>query len=181
MPSAVSVGDQAPNFDLSSTEDVLLMLRDEVPRTAVILYFFSGPKSERAQRDLIFLARQRSSLAAKRAVVRGIAPAKLEELKQMQREFELPFPLLRDDRNLSAAYGVDLQSEETEPQPALVVVSRRQQIIWMANPVESVEAVFPDIQRVLSSLPSQAAGYPRKVVNRLVDLWVNRFRRPRVA
>jgi peroxiredoxin len=178
MPSAVSVGDQAPNFDLTSTEDVLLMLCDEVPRTAVILYFFAGPESESAQRDLVFLARQKSSLAAKRAVVRGIAPAELDALKQMQRELKLPFPLLRDDRHFSAAYGL---VGEADFEPALVVVNRRQTIIWLANPVESVETVFPEIQRVLAGLPSQAAGYPRKVVNRLVDLWVNRFRKPRVV
>ena len=29
----MSTGDEAPNFDLSSTEGVLLMLRDEVIRT----------------------------------------------------------------------------------------------------------------------------------------------------
>lgn len=41
MARALAIGDVAPNFDLSSTEDVLLMLRDEAPRTAVLLYFFS--------------------------------------------------------------------------------------------------------------------------------------------
>ena len=32
MPGPVSIGDTAPNFDLSSTEDALLMLKDEVVR-----------------------------------------------------------------------------------------------------------------------------------------------------
>ena len=36
----LSPGDEAPNFDLTSTEDVVLMLRDEVSRTAALLYFF---------------------------------------------------------------------------------------------------------------------------------------------
>ena len=181
MPRAVSVGDEAPNFDLTSTEDVLLMLCDEVPHTAVILYFFRGPDSEQAQRDLIYLARAGAALAAKRAVVLGIAPATLDELKKMQRDFKLPFPLLRDDRNFSAAYGVETGSEHGQPKPALVVVNRRQRILWMANPVESVEEVFPQVEESLSRLPSRTSNYPGRVVNRLVDWWVNRFRKPRAA
>ena len=181
MPRAVSVGEEAPNFDLTSTEDVLLMLSDEVPRTGVILYFFPGPESEQAQRDLVFLARKRSTLAAKRAVVLGIAPAKMEDLKKLQRDFKLPFPLLRDDRNFSAAYGVFAASEQGDPEPALVVVNRRQTIIWMAIPVASVEAVFPEVEEALARLPSQTSNYPGRVVNRLVDWWVNRFRKPRTT
>ena len=52
MPGTVSIGDTAPNFDLSSTEDALLMLKDEVIRTAVVLYFFADAGSERVRRDL---------------------------------------------------------------------------------------------------------------------------------
>ncbi len=181
MAQAVSVGDVAPDFDLSSTEDVLLMLCDEVPRTAVILYFFPGPESDQARRDLAYLARKREALAAKRAVVRGISPAKLEDLKGLQCDLELPFPLLRDDRDFSAAYGVDVAPDEGEAAPSLVVVNRRQRIIWMANPVESVEAVFFAVEESLARLPSQSSTYPGKVVNRLVDWWVNRLRKPRAA
>ena len=39
MAATLVVGDEAPNFDLTSTEDVVLMLCDEVPRMAVLLYF----------------------------------------------------------------------------------------------------------------------------------------------
>ena len=43
MADRISIGDQAPDFDLTSTEGSLLMLRDEVPRTAVVLYVFADP------------------------------------------------------------------------------------------------------------------------------------------
>ena len=42
MAKQLSVGDEAPNFDLSTTEGAVLMLCDEVPRNFVVLYFFGG-------------------------------------------------------------------------------------------------------------------------------------------
>ncbi len=64
MPGPVSIGDEAPNFDLSSTEDALLMLKDEVIRTAVVVYFFADPASDRVQRDLDALSRRVEALAS---------------------------------------------------------------------------------------------------------------------
>ena len=55
-------GVEAPNFDLTSTEDVVLMLRDEVPRMAVVLYFFADPGSDRSRQDLQVLAQVQNSL-----------------------------------------------------------------------------------------------------------------------
>ena len=69
MGGAISIGDEAPNFDLSSTEDALLMLRDEVTRTAIVVYFFTDPASERAQRDLDALNRGLDALARRSARV----------------------------------------------------------------------------------------------------------------
>ena len=50
------VGDEAPNFDLTSTEDVLLMLRDEIPRSPVLLYFFPVEFATGVKDDLSSLA-----------------------------------------------------------------------------------------------------------------------------
>ena len=49
----LTVGDEAPDFDLSSTEDVVLMLKDEVPRTPVLLYLFSGPADLQARTEAL--------------------------------------------------------------------------------------------------------------------------------
>ena len=56
MTARITIGDEAPNFDLSSTEGVLLMLRDEVPRTSVLLYFFSDLDGAETRADLQALA-----------------------------------------------------------------------------------------------------------------------------
>lgn len=173
MPGPISIGDVAPNFDLSSTEDALLMLKDEVGRTSVVIYFFADPASDRVQQDLDALSRSRDALARVHARILAVSPAKLDELKKLQKERNLFFPLLHDDRNFSAAYGVAAPQEGQAPAPALVVVNRRQEIQWLANPVASVAEALPQVQSLLKDLPTPTGGYPKSVINRLIDRWVN--------
>ena len=94
------------------------------------------------------LAGSMSDLAAKRAVVLGVSRTKLDGLKQLQRDLTLGFPLLFDDRNFSAAYGIDTPAEGS-PDPALFVIDRDQKILWMANPVNTVEGSLSEILSVL--------------------------------
>jgi len=173
MPGPISIGDEAPNFDLSSTEDALLMLKDEVVRTAVVIYFFADPASERAHRDLDALNRGLDRLAGLRACVLAVSPAKLDELKKLQADRKLLFPLLHDDRSFSAVYGVAPPEEGKPAAPALVVVSRRQRVLWLANPVAGVEEAMAQVVKVLEDQPSPTRSYPKSVVNRVVDWWVN--------
>jgi peroxiredoxin len=166
MPGPIAIGDVAPNFDLSSTEDALLMLRDEVVRTAMVLYFFSDPADARAQRDLDALNQHLDALAERQTRVLAVSPAKLDDLKKLQAERKLLFPLLHDDRKFSEAYGVGAS-------PALVVVNRRQEVKWIANPVASVEDALAQVTSLLKSLPSPTRSYPKSVINRWIDRWVN--------
>lgn len=167
-----AVGDHAPNFDLASTEDVVLMLRDEIPRTAVLLYFFADPGDERARADLEALAARSDDIARAELKVMAISPAKLDALKAVQRELALPFPLLVDDRDFARDYGVR-GSEEEPAAPALVLVDRDQTVLWLANPAPPAAGALGEILAKLKKLPSSTANYPRSVINRLVDLWVN--------
>ena len=171
--AAISIGDEAPNFDLTSTEDAHLMLRDEVSQSAVVLYFFADPESERARRDLDALNGRLKDLAGERTRVLAISPAKIEALKKVQIERQLLFPLLHDDRGFSARYGVAAPEEGKTPEPALVVVSRRQKVLWLANPVAAVDGAMAQVITALKTLPSTTASYPKKVINRIVDRWVN--------
>jgi peroxiredoxin len=172
MPSHISIGDKAPNFDLSSTEDAVLMLKDEVIRTAVVVYFFADPASDRALRDLDALNKHLDTLGRLRARVLAVSPAKLEELKKVQSQHHLLFPLLHDDRNFSAIYGMAAE-EGKESAPALVVVDRRQEVRWLANPVASVAEAMAQVEKLLKDLPSPTRSYPKSVINRLIDGWVN--------
>ncbi len=181
----ISIGDEAPNFDLTSTEDALLMLRDEIIQTAIVLYFFADPAAEHTGRDLDALNKNLDPLGRLRARVLGISPAKIDELKKLQVQRKLLFPLLHDDRDFSARYGVtsptpptpaaegQAPAPSTPAAPALVVVSRRQKVLWLANPVTAVADTLPELLKVLKAQPSPTASYPKKVINRLIDRWVN--------
>lgn len=173
MPGPISIGDVAPNFDLSSTEDVVLMLRDEVIRTAMVVYFCGDVESGRVVRDLDALNKSLEPLRKLDVRVLAISPAKLDALKRVQAERKLLFPLLHDDRNFSAAYGVVPAGEGQAADPALVVVGRRQEVKWLANPVASVEDALPQVIELLKQLPTPTRSYPKSVVNRLIDRWVN--------
>jgi len=173
MPGPLSIGDVAPNFDLSSTEDAVLMLKDEVVRTALAVYFFADPASERVQRDLDALSRWQEPLRKLAAKVLAVSPAKLDDLKRLQVQRKLLFPLLHDDRNFSAAYGVAAAEEGQPAAPALVVVGRRQEVKWLANPVTSAEDAMAQVEKLLKDLPSPTRSYPKSVINRLIDGWVN--------
>ncbi|MFQ5524755.1 MAG: redoxin domain-containing protein [Thermoanaerobaculia bacterium] len=171
MTKLLQVGDEAPNFDLASTEDVVLMLRDEVPRTPVLLYLFAGTESAARRADLSALKAAFPRLTRRNVKVLGVSAATLDELKGVQRDLALPFPLLHDDRNLAGAYGADW-AEGDGDSAICVLVGRDQRVLWLANPAP---AAAEGVQAALGALPgeSSTANYPRKVINRLVDRWVN--------
>jgi peroxiredoxin len=176
MPGPISIGDEAPNFDLSSTEDALLMLKDEVVRTAMVVYFFGNAADERVLRDLDALNGRLDALAKLCVRVLAVSATPLDDLRKLQRERKLLFPLLHDDRNFSAAYGVTAPTPE-EPgrpaAPALVMVDRRQRLRFIANPVASVEQSMGQVEAAIKDLPSPTKSYPKAVINRLIDRWVN--------
>jgi peroxiredoxin len=172
MGRQLAVGEEAPNFDLSSTEGSVLMLRDEVPRNLVVLYFFADPAAASTRDDLAALAAVRDDLAAKRVNILGVSPAKMPELKTLQADLGLPFPLLRDDRDFSLAYGIEAP-EEGAPSPALVLVGRDQTVRWLANPVRGVAEALTALRGAIDRKSSPTSNYPSKVINRLVDRWVN--------
>lgn len=169
MPVTLGIGDPAPNFDLASTEDVVLMLRDEVPRTPVLLFFFG--QVETAKSDLEALREVARELAESGIKVMAVSAAKLEELKVVQRELGLGFPLLHDDRNLSAAYGAGAAGEVESSASILVLVGRDQRVVWTDRAPVAAAAIRT--AAAAANKISSTVNYPRRVINRLVDLWVN--------
>lgn len=171
MPGVLQVGDEAPNFDLASTEDVVLMLRDEVPRTPVLLCFFTEADAKATRSNLGTLREASAELDRLGVKIMAISATKLQELKALQKELGLGFPLLSDDRDLSAAYGVESQGQPDGHGSTLVLVGRDQKVRWIHHgPIaaDAVRAAAASAEKVSSTV-----NYPRKVINRLVDRWVN--------
>ncbi len=168
--SGPAIGETAPNFDLSSTEGALLMLRDECVHSALVLYFFTA-LDERTRLDLAALGQAQDALGRLGARPLAISKAPMPELIAAQKQLGLLFPLLHDDRSFLPAYGVEAG---TGAEPALFLVDRPQNVIWKANPVGSVESALPGLLAKLKAQPSAKASYPRKVINRIVERWVGR-------
>ncbi|HBL27821.1 MAG TPA: hypothetical protein DD490_13365, partial [Acidobacteria bacterium] len=139
---------------------------DEAARTPVLLYFFSGPAQDRARAGLDALNRRLDHLARLHARVLAVSPAPLDELKKLQADHKLRFPLLHDDRGFSAAYGVT-------DAPALVLVGPQRRILWLARPAASVEEALPLAEKTLEEQASPATGYPKSVINRWIDKLVS--------
>lgn len=173
----LSPGDAAPDFDLTSTEDALLSLRDELPWYAVVLYIFRGEADARVRADLQALARARPTLARQRARPLGLSPLPLATLKALQGELALGFPLLFDDRDFAAAYGVPAGGEgEPAPAPALFLVGGDGKLLWLENPVAGIDAALAQIDKALAAIAPARGSYPRAVINRLVGRRVDRGR-----
>lgn len=168
-----ALGLEAPSFDLSSTEGVVLALRDEVIRTAIVLYFFAA-SGERELRDLAALNARIEALRRRTVRVLALSPLPLETLKTLQRQHEINFPLLHDDRGFSAAYGIGAEAEGSPSAPALAVVDRQRTLRFLASPLDSIEAALPRAEAALKALPSPTSDYPRSVINRWIDAWVQR-------
>lgn len=166
MPEPISVGDEAPNFDLSSSEGVMLMLRDEVPRSPVLLFFV--PDAATAGDDLDLCAGLAARLAKARVKVLVVSESPLAELQEIQRERQLPFPLLHDDRGFSKQYG---SGDATSR--ALFLIDREQRVSWLQREPGNLEDALGEALAVADKMPSPTKGYPRSVINRLVDRWVN--------
>jgi peroxiredoxin len=170
---SLEIGQEAPNFDLTSTEDALLMLRDEVARTAVLLYFCPAPDADGVRADLTALAAARDRLAAKRLRILAVSRAPLAALAAAQRELRLPFPLLHDDRDFSTRYGVAPPAEGAPAPRALFLVGRDQRLLWLACPTAGVAADLPRLEAALATPGTPLRAYPRKVLNRFIDRSVN--------
>lgn len=192
----LAIGADAPDFDLTSTEDVLLMLRDEVPRTALVLYVFL--ESDDATRaDLEALAAEVPRWAEQGIRILAMAPVKVAKLKQLQAELNLPFPLLEDDRDFCARYGVSAPPEPAETDDAegeaddaeaavptpeeaanfvdrrLVLVNRQGKVAWFSDPRDGLDDTLTDLKKSRATKEARLGNYPGQVINRLVSWWVN--------
>jgi hypothetical protein len=67
---------------------------------------------------------------------------------------------------------VETGEDDTTAEPALVLVSRTQSVLWLANPVDSVESNLGQLSKAADT-GSPTSNYPKTVINRIVDRWVN--------
>jgi peroxiredoxin len=170
MAPIISPGDEAPNFDLASTEDAVLMLGDELARLSALLYFFPRSPGVKIKQDLSALAAVEKTLLSNGAKIMGISPAKLPALKDLQQELQLPFPLLHDDRDFHRHYGFEYPEEEIEnPAGGAVLVDSDRRVLWAQIEVDALDGVLPEVEALLAGAKASTFNYPRSVLNRFIE------------
>ena len=110
--ATVSEGVQAPEFQLTSTEDESFSLLARRGRANLVLLFLDNA-SGATDTEIATSFRDASEIfRAVRGTVVGIARAELDELKAFQAANSLAFELLSDDGAVAADYGVGPFSRE---------------------------------------------------------------------
>ena len=100
-------------------------------------------------------------------------------LQALQAELGLAFPLLRDDRDFLAQYGVQAAGEDETPAPAMFLINRQQVIAWVGNPVSSVESALAEIEPLIKAEGTPTANYPKaghqptgRSLGELISCWL---------
>lgn len=105
-PAELSVGDQAPEFDLSDETGARRRLADFRGKTAV-LYFYPRDNTPGCTIEACEFRDLRARFSAKGAVILGVSPDAPASHLKFKDKFKLPFTLLCDPgKALCKAYGV---------------------------------------------------------------------------
>ncbi len=104
-PVELSVGDEAPEFDLCDETGARRRLSDYRGKT-VVLYFYPRDNTPGCTIEACEFRDLRSRYAAKGAVILGVSPDTAASHLKFKGKFKLPFTLLCDpDKLLCKAYG----------------------------------------------------------------------------
>jgi peroxiredoxin len=106
--SALTVGTQAPDFELKAMDGKRFVLRDELAHGAVVLAFFKA-SCPTCQYAFPFLERLERAYGHKGVRIIGVSQNDPRETANFTKEFGVTFPVLLDDTHkypVSNAYGL---------------------------------------------------------------------------
>ena len=107
MSDALTVGEPAPSFSLSSYDGKPVSLEDFRDKQAVVLYFYPKDDTPGCTKEACGFRDLSAEFATKNAVILGVSPDSVESHIAFRDKFSLPFPLLADpDHEVAERYGV---------------------------------------------------------------------------
>lgn len=147
-----------PDYHLSSTNDKTVSIGQFKQRKNVVLFFFGSIDCEPCQEKLKEFKEYFNRLEHLTAVVFGISPEPVEQLKNLKSELELPFDLLSDTKLEMTNTYTHLREGGKEPVPSIFVIDRYNSLNsqWLA--VEEKE--LPDVIYILRALHSIEIACP---------------------
>jgi thioredoxin-dependent peroxiredoxin len=106
-PSAVRVGDPAPDFELRSTTGEMVRLSDYRGKSEVVLFFYPKDNTPGCTVEACTFRDSHEAFREAGAVVIGVSSDSSESHRRFAERFRLPFVLLSDaDGALRARFGV---------------------------------------------------------------------------
>jgi peroxiredoxin Q/BCP len=102
----LSIGDEAPDFELSSDTGKTIKL-SEYRGKRVILYFYPMDFTSGCTTQACGFRDNIERIEEQNAVVLGVSPDGVESHRKFREQYHLPFPLLADkDHRIARMYGV---------------------------------------------------------------------------
>jgi peroxiredoxin Q/BCP len=102
----LSVGDRAPDFELTAGDGSVVRLKDFRGKK-VVLYFYPQDDTSGCTKEACSFEENRSSLRRKGAVLLGVSANSVESHEKFASKYGLTFPLLSDpDKKVINRYGV---------------------------------------------------------------------------
>jgi peroxiredoxin Q/BCP len=101
----LSVGDQAPNFQLPSTSGKVLSL-ESLRGQKVVLYFYPKDQTPGCTQEACDFRDSMGQFSEEGITILGISPDSIASHQRFQQKQQLPFELLSDaDRSVAESYG----------------------------------------------------------------------------
>lgn len=106
MSKEIEVGDVAPNFELKSHNGKIISLKNFIGKK-IILYFYPKDMTPGCTQEACDFRDNYEKLKNKDVIVLGISTDSIERHIKFAEKYNLPFPLLSDERKeVSKMYGV---------------------------------------------------------------------------
>ncbi len=104
----LKAGDTAPQFSLSDQDGNVIALTDLLNRGDLVLYFYPADFTPVCTREACEFRDRFEDLASVGVQIVGVSPQSAKSHQKFRDAFNLPFPLLCDERKeLIKAFGVD--------------------------------------------------------------------------
>lgn len=158
----ISVGDLAPDFELSAADGSRVRLSDVLLSRPVLLGFFRGHWCPYCRRYLAKLQLHADRFASEGVALLAITPEPVQTSATLARELSLSFPLLSDlDGTVIDAYGVRNRfaaARSLLPHPAVFLIDRDRRVRFRAvnrnyKVRTSIRAIFREIGACFGSEP----------------------------
>ena len=137
-----SVGQPAPNFTLTSTEDKDVTLSDFKGKQTVVLYFYPRDDTPGCTAEACSFRDLRAMFNEQGAEILGVSPDTVKSHKKFQQKFHLTFPLLADpDHAVADQYGVWQQKKYMGRE--YMGIARTTFVVGKDG---TIKAVFPNVK-----------------------------------